>query len=62
MKKILYLITQSEYGGAQRYVFDLANNLKTDYEVAVAFGEQKNNLKLAKILDQQGIKYYLIPI
>ena len=26
-KKILYLITQSEMGGAQRYVFNLAVNL-----------------------------------
>lgn len=27
MKKILYIITQSEFGGAQRYIFDLATNL-----------------------------------
>ena len=33
MAKILYFITQSEYGGAQRYVFDLADNLKKDFEV-----------------------------
>jgi len=36
--KILYLITQSELGGAQRYVFDLAKNLKEEYDVSVAFG------------------------
>jgi len=37
--KILYLITQSEWGGAGRYVFDLAGNLPKDqYEVAVAAG------------------------
>lgn len=39
-KTILYLITQSELGGAQRYVFDLAINLKQEFNVAVAFGEQ----------------------
>ena len=60
MKKILYFITQSEYGGAQRYVFDLANNLKADFQVAVAFGESKNNLKLAEILDENNIKYFII--
>jgi len=38
--KILYLITQSEFGGAQRYIFDLANNLKNDYEIMVAAGGQ----------------------
>ncbi len=38
-KKILYLITKSNFGGAQRYVFDLATNLDpSEYEVAVALG------------------------
>ena len=61
MAKILYFITQSEYGGAQRYVFDLADNLKKDFEVAVAMGEQGKDGKLAKILDKNNIKYYIIP-
>ncbi len=40
--KILYLITKSNFGGAQRYVFDLATNLPKDqFDVAVAFGEGK---------------------
>lgn len=38
-KKILYLITKSDWGGAQRYVFDLAVNLNpADFDVAVALG------------------------
>ncbi|MES2134626.1 MAG: glycosyltransferase [Patescibacteria group bacterium] len=38
-KKILYVITKSNWGGAQRYVFDLATNLpKEDFEVKVFFG------------------------
>jgi len=61
MPKILYFITQAEFGGAQRYVFDLANNLKADFQVAVAFGESGNNLKLAKILDENNLKYFIIP-
>lgn len=40
-QKILYLITQSEWGGAQRYIYDLATNLKNDFDVVVAFGEKK---------------------
>ncbi|MEA3272176.1 MAG: glycosyltransferase family 4 protein [Patescibacteria group bacterium] len=36
MKKILYIVTQSEFGGAQRYVFDLVNNFKNDFEIIVA--------------------------
>lgn len=38
-KKILFVITKSNWGGAQRYVYDLATNLpKEQFEVAVAFG------------------------
>ena len=38
-KKILYLITKSNWGGAQRYVFDLATSLnKEEYDVVVALG------------------------
>lgn len=39
MKKVLFIITKSSWGGAQRYVFDLATNLPSqEFEVAVAFG------------------------
>jgi glycosyltransferase involved in cell wall biosynthesis len=40
MKKILYIITQSDWGGAQRYVFDLATNLhkSQEYKILVAAG------------------------
>lgn len=38
-KKILYLITKSNWGGAQRYVYDLATALpKEQFEVAVVLG------------------------
>ena len=39
ISKILYLVTQSEWGGAQRYIFDLAKNLPQDqYIVTVVAG------------------------
>lgn len=39
-KKILYVITKGNFGGAQRYVFDLATNLPKDqFDVAVTMGE-----------------------
>ena len=39
-KKIIYVITKGNWGGAQRYVFDLAANLpEEEFEVAVAMGE-----------------------
>ena len=36
--KILYLITKSNFGGAQRYVYDLATHLASSYDVVVAHG------------------------
>jgi glycosyltransferase involved in cell wall biosynthesis len=39
VKKILYVVTKSNFGGAQRYVFDMATNLpKGQFEAVVAFG------------------------
>ena len=38
-KKILFVVTKGNFGGAQRYVYDLASSLPKDkYEVLVAFG------------------------
>jgi glycosyltransferase involved in cell wall biosynthesis len=38
-KKILFVITKSNWGGAQRYVYDLATTLPKDqFDVRVAFG------------------------
>ena len=39
-KIILYLVTQSELGGAQHYVLDLAKNLRDEFNVVVGIGEQ----------------------
>ncbi|OGC80933.1 hypothetical protein A2943_01520 [Candidatus Adlerbacteria bacterium RIFCSPLOWO2_01_FULL_51_16] len=39
MKKILFVITKANWGGAQRYVFDLATSLpKEEFEVVVVYG------------------------
>lgn len=40
MKKIIYVITKANWGGAQRYVFDLATHLpKNELDISVAFGQ-----------------------
>ena len=36
--KLLYLVTQSDSGGAQKYVFELATSLAKDFEITVACG------------------------
>lgn len=56
-KKILYVITQGEWGGAQRYIYDLATSAKASgYEAVVAFGhDSANNNALGGKLSDQGI-------
>ena len=57
-KKILFVITKSNWGGAQRYVYDLATALpKTEFDVSVVFGQKG---RLAEKLEQAGIKTYNI--
>ncbi|MFA6322578.1 MAG: glycosyltransferase family 4 protein [Candidatus Buchananbacteria bacterium] len=53
--KILYIITQSEFGGAGRYVFDLATALAKEFEVVVAAGGQE---ELFDLLESAGIKTF----
>lgn len=57
MKKILLVITKSNWGGAQRYVYDLATGLQNEFEVSVAFG---GNGLLAKKLEEAHIKTFPI--
>lgn len=58
-KRILYVITKSNWGGAQRYVYDLATGLPKDhFAISVACGGQgllKDKLEIA------GIKIIPIP-
>lgn len=65
-KKILFVITKSNWGGAQRYVFDVATALsKGKYEVVVACGgtgkEDAKPGKLWHLLSNAGIKTILVP-
>lgn len=58
-KKILFLITKATFGGAQRYVYDLASNLPHhEYETGVAYGERG---RLADLLETKGIPVLEIP-
>jgi len=55
MKKILYLITQAEMGGAQKYVLELSSTLqKKGYDTVVA--SEKNTL-LRKKLTKNGVRF-----
>lgn len=52
-KKILYLITRSHFGGAQRYVLELATVFKEDNKVLVATGSQG---PLVQKLENEGVQ------
>jgi len=64
-KKVLYIITKSVWGGAGKYVYDLATNLpKERWEVFVAAGPADGGTggknELAKKLIDAGIPYFEI--
>lgn len=40
-KKILYIITQTKWGGAQKYILDMARHFCQDNDVSIAYGEIK---------------------
>ena len=59
MKKVLFVITKSNWGGAQRYIYDLAINLpKENFDVKVALG---GNGLLKERLDEAKIETIPIP-
>ena len=58
-KKVLFLITKATWGGAQRYVFDLATHLpKDEFEPVVAYGVPG---KLSDDLKRAGVYTHEIP-
>lgn len=57
-KKVLILITKSNFGGAQRYVYDVARNLKGVFDISVACGGEGT---LTKKLANVGVRTISIP-
>ncbi|MEK7200853.1 MAG: glycosyltransferase family 4 protein [Patescibacteria group bacterium] len=52
-KKILYIITKGNFGGAQRYVYDLTTNMsKTVFDIIVACGNKDGNSLSEKLAGQ----------
>lgn len=57
-QRVLYIITKSVWGGAARYVFDLATNLSDEFSVSVAGGGRE---KFYQVIAQTNIPYFNIP-
>ncbi len=63
-KKVLFVVTKSNFGGAQRYVFDLAKNLPRDrFHAVVACGPALHGKPgtLSHLLDTHGIPTIELP-
>jgi glycosyltransferase involved in cell wall biosynthesis len=58
MPKLLLVITKGNWGGAQRYVFDMATNLRGRYDVAVACGMPGT---LVERLAAENVPVHVIP-
>jgi glycosyltransferase involved in cell wall biosynthesis len=59
-KKILYVITKGNFGGAQRYVYDLATNLsKSDFDTVAVCGNKDGDL-LPKKLAERNIRTIIL--
>lgn len=58
-KKVLYVVTKSNWGGAQRYVFDLASNLPKDRSEAVVVAGGSG--PLIQKLKESGIRTISVP-
>jgi len=57
-QKIVYIITKSNFGGAQRYVYELATSLPQDsFDVTVVFG---GSGVLKEMLEVKGIKTHTL--
>ncbi len=66
LKKVLFIVTKSNWGGAQRYVYDLATNLPKDqFESVVVFGGEDGAGAAPGILKEKlvaaGIRTIFIP-
>lgn len=54
--RVLHLITQAEFGGAQKYVLELAIHIGDSYQTSVAAGELKKSKELLIRLKHKGIE------
>ena len=63
-QKVLFVITKSNWGGAQRYVYDLATHLPATYEPVVACGPSQGSTKPGRLIDrlvQAGVRTIVLP-
>lgn len=62
-KKVLFVVTKSNFGGAQRYVYDLATHLTSDFEPVVVFGHGESGKagRLSRMLIEKNVHTLVVP-
>lgn len=58
-KRVLFVVTQSEFGGAQRFLYELISRLTDDYDVSAATGITGDQAFTAA-LKELGVPVYLL--
>ncbi len=58
MKKVLQLVTRSDWAGAQKVLYTIAYGLKDKFDIEVAYGQGDG--RLVKKLDELGVKHHFI--
>lgn len=53
--KLCHLITQSHFGGAQKYICDISNELADEYDITISFGEGSSD-ELKKCISKSSVK------
>ncbi len=54
--KLCQVITQTHFGGAQKYICDIVNNLDDDFDITIAFGEGDEQ-ELKKYISNDSVKF-----
>ncbi len=60
MKKILFMVTQSEFGGGQRFLYNLNLNIRTEYETYICVGSDGNQ-EFVQAIEKASIRHKIIP-
>ncbi|MDD4290173.1 MAG: glycosyltransferase [Patescibacteria group bacterium] len=55
--KICQVITQTHFGGAQKYICDISNNLDDNFDITICYGEG-NEQELKKYITNTQIKFH----
>ena len=54
--RLCQVITQTHFGGAQKYICDIVNNLDDNFDITIAFGEG-DEYEIKKYITKTDVKF-----